>query len=348
MKKYVYLVTVVLLILYPLNASQLLDENSLTKVATGFQFTEGPCWFNDGYLLFSDISGNSIYKWTAESGVELFLSPSGNSNGLAEDNQGRLLLAKHGDRCLSRIEPDSSETIIAAHYDSKKLNSPNDIAIKSNGTIYFTDPPYGIKNNDKELNFNGVFVVIPGEDPRLIDDSLERPNGIAFSPDETILYVADTENKIIVSYTVDPNDSVYNKNTFIQLEESCEPDGIKIDPDGNLYIACSYAGIWIYSKTAELLQTIPIPERTQNLAWGGSDKQTLFITAGTSVYKMEKVESISNPEMVLIPGEEFEMGDHHDLGGAEHRNDEVPVHSVYIDSFYWVNMKLQMNSIVNI
>src|SRR3972149_4725840 len=166
---------------------------TVEKVTDGYQFVEGPLWREPGYLIFSDIPANTVYKWAEAGGKEVFLIPSGNSNGLAADLQDRVLLAQHGNRRISRIEEDNTEIALATHYDNKKLNSPNDIAVKSSGSIYFTDPPYGINPNQEELGFYGIYCLTPDSNLYLLDNSLSRPNGIVFSPDETKLYVNDSQ-----------------------------------------------------------------------------------------------------------------------------------------------------------
>ncbi len=315
--------------------SPLPEEITIEKIASGFQFTEGPCWRKAGYLVFSDISGNTVYKWTPANGAEVFFTPSGNSNGLSEDLDGRLLLAQHGNRCIARMEVDGTETTLATHYDGKRLNSPNDIAVKSDGSIYFTDPPYGINSSLEELGFYGVYRLSPdGSNLTLLVDSLYRPNGLAFSPDETKLYIADTNDKRILVYELETDGSLSNGKIFVTLSGYENPDGLTVDSEGNLYVACSDEGVQIFSPEGKFLDRIEIPERTRNLTWGDEDGNTLYITVGTSVYRIEFEITNIIPELILIPGGEFNMGDHHDLGGLEHGNDELPVHTVNVDSFY--------------
>ena len=315
--------------------SPLPEDITIEKIASGFQFTEGPCWRKAGYLVFSDIRSNIVYKWTSTEGLEIFLQPSGNSNGLAEDNEGRLLLAQHGSRCLARLEVDGSETALATYYNGNRLNSPNDIAVKSDGSIYFTDPPYGINSSQEELGFYGVYRLSPDvSNLTLLVDSLYRPNGLAFSPDESKLYIADSNDKRILVYELETDGSLSNGKIFVTLSGYANPDGLSVDSEGDLFVAGSDEGIWIFSSAGDLLDRIDMPERTRNLTWGDEDRKTLYITAGTSVYRIQFETQNIFPELVQIPGGEFEMGDHHDLGGLEHGNDELPVHNVNVDSFY--------------
>jgi len=283
-------ITVIFVLLFSIVAlaqSPIADDAVLEKIATGFQFTEGPCWRSEGYLVFSDISGNTVYKWTPANGAEVFLTPSGNANGLAEDQDGRLLLAQHGKRQIARLEIDGSETSLASHYDGKRLNSPNDIVLKSDGSIYFTDPPYGIRESEKELSFHGVYRLADGSTtPILLVDSLNRPNGLAFSPDESKLYVCDTDAGRVLVYDVGADGLLINGQEFIKLIGNGKPDGMTVDSDGNIYVASSDDGLNIYASTGDLIDHVDIPERTRNVTLGDKDGRTLYITAGNSVYRL--------------------------------------------------------------
>ncbi|MFH1198103.1 MAG: SMP-30/gluconolactonase/LRE family protein [bacterium] len=260
-------------------------HSQVEKIADGFQFVEGPVWKDGVGLLFSDIPANKVYRWTPETGAEIFLDPSGNSNGLALDVQGRLLLAQHGNRRVARLETDGSQTALATHYDGKKLNSPNDLAVKSDGAIYFTDPPYGINSSQAELNFSGIFRISPTTGAvQLLDKSLYRPNGIALSPDETKLYVNDSEaRKIYVWDIVDS--TITNKKLFAYMNPAGNADGMKVDTEGNLY-STGPLGVWIFKPDGTVIDTVLVSGQTTNCGWGDADRKTLYITSGTAVYKI--------------------------------------------------------------
>jgi len=240
-----------------------------------------------GFLLFSDIPANRILKWSTNEGITLFREPSGNSNGLTQDREGRLLICEHGNRLLSRIEKDGTYTILADRFEGKRLNSPNDVIVKNDGTICFTDPPYGIKPEQQELPFQGVFRLDP-DDRRLtllVKDFL-RPNGLAFSPDEDVLYITDSsERRHVRAFDVNPDGTLGNSRIFAEIrsEEPGNPDGMKVDIEGNLYVSAA-GGIWVYSAQGEGLGIIKTAEIPANCAWGDADWRSLFITARTSVY----------------------------------------------------------------
>ena len=306
------------------------------KVAGGFEFTEGPCWRSDGVLMFSDVSGDTVYTWTAKDGAEAYRNPSGHANGLALDPQGRLLLPQQGLRRVARMEADGSQIALASHYGGKRLNSPNDLVVKSDGSIYFTDPPYGITSAEEELGFYGVYRATSDPlAPELLVCCLFRPNGLAFSPDESLLYLADTNDARVMVFDVNADGTLANQRVFVQKPGELAPDGIKVDADGNLYIAGTAGRIWIYSAAGELLGSIAVPEQTRNLAWGGPDGRSLFVTSGNSVYRVDAIPGATKyPEMTLIPAGEFAMGDHHSFVDPGHPSDEVPIHKVWIDTLY--------------
>ena len=279
----------------------------IERVAGGFEFTEGPVWSPDGALLFSSPNTNSIYRLDPELGrVTLFRPKSGytgvdigryvqpGSNGLAFDLAGRLVICQHGNRRVIRVNPHGDTSVIADAYEGRRLNSPNDVVCRSDGSTWFTDPPFGrpgmADDPDRELAFSGVFRVSPDGEIALIDDSLEGPNGIAFSPDERTLYVGnwDPDAKVVVRYDLSTDGDVLDRSVLFDMTDAPGEDaidGIKVDPKGNLYV-CGPGGIWVISPEGERLDLIELPEAPHNLAWGpGAD--TLYVTAMTSVYRLD-------------------------------------------------------------
>ena len=278
----------------------------IEKLAGGFKFTEGPLWMPEGYLLFSDIPNNAIMKWTPGGAVSVFLKPSGfngsgapegafiGSNGLTLDKQRNLLICQHGNGQLVRRDKDGKLTVLAAKYEGKRLNSPNDVVVKSDGSIYFTDPPYGFPKEDddpgKELKFNGIYRLAGGKLQLLYRD-LTRPNGLAFSPDEKVLYVAnsDPKKKIWMRFDVKSDGTIANGRLFYDVtSQTAEglPDGLKVDTKGNLY--CSGpGGVWIFSSDGKHLGNIEPPEVPANVGWGDADGKTLYMTARTGLYRIK-------------------------------------------------------------
>lgn len=267
------------------------ENNRVERLATGFKFTEGPVWnASEGYILFSDIPANRIYKWSEGEPVTIFREPSGNSNGLTYDRDGRLIICEHGTRRLSRLDEEGGYRVLADRYLGKRLNSPNDVVIRSDGKIYFTDPPYGIEPEGQELNFQGVFLLDDErKELKLLVDDFERPNGLAFSPDERVLYIADSSGRRHVrAFDVEIDGTLNNGRVFAEIRSEIpgNPDGMKMDVDGNLYVAAA-GGVWIFTKEGERIGIIQTPERPSNLAWGGTDLGSLIITARTSLYRVD-------------------------------------------------------------
>ena len=294
---------------------------TLQKLATGYTWTEGPVWIRDGYLLFAEIPSNTIRKVIPGRPATIFLQPSGyqgttpfggrepGSNGMTLDARGRLTVAGHGQRDVYRVEslgdPAPRPTILADSFQGKRLNSPNDLVYKSDGSLYFTDPPYGLPTQAdtdpaKELTVNGVYRLPgaaeqePGAPPQrdkleLLVSDLPRPNGIAFSADEQYLYVSNSgSRKIWMRYPVKPDGTLDAGAVFYDASSDRRdggPDGIKVDRAGNVY-GSGPGGVWIFSPAGRHLATIVIPERVSNVTWGGRDGRSLFITASTSVYEI--------------------------------------------------------------
>ncbi|HEY9900847.1 MAG TPA: SMP-30/gluconolactonase/LRE family protein [Candidatus Sericytochromatia bacterium] len=275
----------------------ILDDNAqVEKVAGDFRFTEGPIWHPKGFLLFSDIPANTLYQWTANKKPEIFRLPSGNANGNTLDREGRLLSAEHGNRRVSRTEKDGTVVTLASQFEGKRLNSPNDLVVKSDGSLYFTDPPYGIKSEQEELGFYGVYRLAPDGKLTLLVKDFVRPNGIAFSPDEKKLYVNDSEKGHIRVFDVKSDGTLGNGQLFAELKDPSKkgvPDGMKVDQEGNVY-STGPGGIWVFSPSGNLLGILEVPEVAANLAWGDSlrdssasrDYKTLYITASNSLYRI--------------------------------------------------------------
>jgi sugar lactone lactonase YvrE len=269
------------------NLEKLLGKSQVEKIITGFQFTEGPVWIPEGFLLFSDIPANTIYKYEPGIKPEIFLKPSNHSNGLTLDQQGRILICEH-ERRVIRLEKDGTRSILAKQYKGKRLNSPNDIVVKKDGSIYFTDPPFGLPNRSegKELDFSGVYRIKEGR-IKLLEDRILLPNGLAFSPDEKYLYVDDSNSGNIYVFNITDNGLLENKRLFASVAgpDGRGGDGMKVDVNGNLFCT-GPEGISVFDQNGGRLGVIVCPERPANLAWGDKDYKSMYITARTSVYRL--------------------------------------------------------------
>jgi gluconolactonase len=257
-------------------------------VATGFKFTEGPVWHPDGVLFFSDIPAHRIFKLMLDGTSEIYREPSGGANGLTLDRQGRLIACEYHSRRVSRTETDGTITVLADNYRGKRLNSPNDVVVKSDGSIYFTDPFYGFPaDQERELDFQGVYRIAPDGLISLLVDDFGVPNGLAFSPDEHILYIDDSRHQHVRAFDVLSDGSLANGRVLIDMKADARgaADGMKVDTTGNLYVTGA-GGTWIVSPTGEHLGTIVTPELPENCAFGGPDYKTLFIAARTSIYSI--------------------------------------------------------------
>ncbi|WHZ24775.1 MAG: Gluconolactonase [Nitrospira sp.] len=282
----------------------------LEKLAGGFLFTEGPVWVpgaanTPGYLLFSDPNANTIYRWSPDGQVSVFRTKSGyagmdigayhqaGSNGLTLDKQGRLTINQHGNRRVIRVEPHGNMTVLADRYDGKRLNSPNDLVYRSDGALYFTDPPFGLPkvfdDPRKELPYSGVYCVKDGQ-VKLVSTDLDAPNGIALSPDEKTLYVNNwnDKKKVILRYDVNADCTLSNGRVFFDMTNAPGGDaldGLKVDQTGNVY-STGPGGLWIISSEGKQLGLIKGPEDPHNMAWGDDDGKTLYITALTGIYRI--------------------------------------------------------------
>jgi gluconolactonase len=281
---------------------ELVDENAeLEQLGTGFTFTEGPLWNPDGFLLFSDMPGDVRRRWDPENGVTEVANPSNKGNGMTFDNDGRLIVCEHVTSSVVRMDPDgtgSGREVLATHYGDKELNSPNDVVVKSDGAIYFTDPTYGRMpgfglEREQDLEFQGVYRIAPeGGDPQLLVDDFSQPNGLCFSADESLLYINDTDRAHIRVFDVQPDGTIANSRVLAENIGSGDlnigdlVDGMKLDERGNVWVT-GPGGVCIFDPEGEHIGTVEVPENVGNLNWGGPNWNWLFIPASTSVYRIE-------------------------------------------------------------
>jgi gluconolactonase len=268
--------------------AQSVGGGALERLWTGFQFVEGPVWKEGVGLLFSDIYPSTIFQWSqGDSTMSVYLKPSDSSNGLTFDHQRNLILTQMQKRRIARQEPDGTITPLVSTYNGKRFNSPNDIVVSSSGAIFFTDPDFNVPaGQTKELSFEGIFRLSPSGRLQVIDSTFDKPNGICFSPDESHLYVNESaQHKIYVWDVV--NDSTFaNKRLFYTIPQTGYADGMKVDSSGNVYCA-GPGGIWVVSPSGSLLTLIVTPQTPSNCAWGDRNRKTLYITAQTSVYRIQ-------------------------------------------------------------
>ena len=277
----------------PIFNTFVLGNAPVKQLATGFDWVEGPVWFGDAdCLLFSDIPNNRILRWNAETGISTFRSPSNFSNGHTRDRQGRLVSCEHLTRRVTRTEHDGTITVLADHYDGKRLNSPNDVVVKSDGSIWFSDPHYGIKQDyegqraEQELPCH-VYRIDPSGDLTIVADDFNCPNGLAFSPDERRIYIADTGRMFQDDPThirvFDVTDTGLSGGGILHAISPGVADGFRCDADGNIWSSAA-DGVHCIASDGTLLGKILVPELVSNVCFGGRHKHRLFITATTSVY----------------------------------------------------------------
>ncbi len=282
---------------------ELIDPSTeLEILGEGFQFTEGPVWHKkEKCLYFSDIPADTMFRFDNLNGVAAFRNPSHFSNGLTLDKSGNIIACEHRSRSVT-IQKENDFVTVADSYQGKKLNSPNDIIISKNGTIYFTDPIYGLQEGlggpaTQELEVQGVYKVAPGtNEPELIFDDFERPNGLALSGDEELLFVNDTVRQHIRVFTKGNDGKYSNGSVFVELfgEGLGRPDGMKLDNFGNVFCT-GPGGIWVFSVTGDLLGKIHLEQKTANLAWGDDDGSCLYITSGTQLLRIKCVTFGNSP-----------------------------------------------------
>ena len=280
---------------------ELVDRGAkVEQLATGFTFTEGPVWNKQGrFLLFSDMPGDTRRRWDEQSGITEIAKPSNKGNGMTYDANGKLLVCEHSTSSVVQMDPDgtgSGREVIASHYQGKELNAPNDVVVKDDGAIYFSDPTYGRMpvfgvEREQELDFQGVYRIPPGGgEPELLIDDFEQPNGLCFSPDESLLYINDTPRAHIRVFDVQQDGTIANGRMFFDnigsgvIEEGI-PDGMKCDERGNIYVT-GPAGVWVISPEGEHLGVIEVPENVGNVNWGGDDWTELYMPSTTSLYRI--------------------------------------------------------------
>lgn len=273
------------------------EDVELEQVATGFDFTEGPIWHPDEkHLIFSDMPGNHMRRWSAEDGITTFRKPSNMANGNCYDALGRIVTCEHATSRVTRTELDGSISVLATHWNGKELNSPNDIVLARDGSIYFTDPTFGRMEyygvpREQELDFQGVFRILPdaeGEpELQLLADDFEQPNGLCFTLDGKDLFVNDTERGHIRLFDVGEDGSLSNDRVWTEVTGEGEgaADGMKVDSAGNVYCT-GPGGVHVFDDRATLLGRILVPEMVANFNWGGDDLRSLFLTASTSLYRV--------------------------------------------------------------
>ena len=287
----------------PDTIDQLVESSKAERLATGFEFTEGPLWHPEGHLLFVNNRINRIYRLEPGGEPEVIRENSGAANGLTFDLQGRLIMCEGDNRQITRMEPDGSLTVIADRLDGKRLNRPNDVVCRSDGSIYFTDPGGRLSPADREIGFNGVHRIAPNGTVSTVITDLESPNGLTFSPDERILYADNTRrddecvqekergevctHQYIRAYDVAPDGSLSNSRIFANMPsaEDGVPDGMKVDTDGRVYCTGS-EGVWVFEPNGNHVGIIRLPEIPANCAWGDADYRTMYFTARSSVYRL--------------------------------------------------------------
>ena len=290
---------------------ELIDADAKIEVlASGFDWSEGPVWVprDGGYLLFSDVPKNTVFKWQEEKGLEPFLKPSGftgigrysdepGSNGLTLDRDGRLISCEHGDRRVSAMKWGEGKVTLADRFEGKRFNSPNDVVVRSDGNVYFTDPPYGLpdreKDDDQQYGFCGVFRIAKNGEVTLVTKDMTRPNGVALSPDEKILYVAQSDGSepIIRAFDVAEDGSTSNSRVFYDAsslfgKHKGAPDGLKVDAKGNVF-STGPGGIHVITPDGKLLGRIDTHQATANCCWGGEKGSVLYITADMYICRIQ-------------------------------------------------------------
>jgi gluconolactonase len=287
-----------LLIFASLASAQDLTEIRVEKIAAGQKFTEGPVWSLEGFLLFSDTVTDRIQKFVPGKGISDFGTRAGGVSGNAYDEQGRLYTCEFRERRVTRMAKNGKIDVLAARFEGKRLNAPNDIVVRRDGTVYFTDPAFGNQQDSRELDFNGVYRITPKGELDVIARWKTRPDGIALAPNGRVLYVTDPDARAIRAYDLDKQGAASNERIVVS-KIAVVPGGVRTDDKGNLYVATK--GVSIYSPTGQFMQDISLAEHASNLAWGDADFQTLFVTARTSVYRIRLTVKGSLPYAPQVP-----------------------------------------------
>jgi gluconolactonase len=255
---------------------------AVQKVAGGFEFTEGPVWSRDNYLLFSDVPANKIWKLNAD-GKAVFREDSKGANGNTYDAQGRLYSCESRSRRVTRTDKKGNIEVLVERFEGKRLNAPNDITVRKDGHVYFTDPAFGDQAEHRELDFHGIYHLPPRGPLALVAKTKGRPNGIALSPNGRILYVADSDDRLIRAFDLAANGGASNERVFISKIDG-PPDGIRTDEKGNLWIAANQVAV--YAPDGKFINKIELAETPRNLAFGEGDFGTLYVTAQKSIYRV--------------------------------------------------------------
>jgi len=266
-------------------AAQEAPDLLIDRVATGFRFTEGPAWSREGFLVFSDVPNDKIMKYVPGQKPTVFRENSNGANGNCFDAQGRFYTCESRTRRVVRMDKKGEMQVVAEKWDGKRLNAPNDIVVRKDGHIYFTDPAFGNQADSRELDFFGVYHIAPKGEIQLIAKPTGRPNGIALSANGHILYVANSDEHNVRAYDVDRNGEVSHERVVIQAVEGV-PDGIRVDDKGNIYVTAS--GVAVYDSQGKQVDTLGMPETPANCAFGDADLESLYITARTSLYRARR------------------------------------------------------------
>lgn len=266
-------------------AAQESQDLLIDRVATGFRFTEGPAWSREGFLLFSDVPNDKIMKYVPGQKPTVFRENSNGANGNCFDAQGRFYTCESRTRRVVRVDKKGEMQVLAEKWDGKRLNAPNDIVVRKDGHIYFTDPAFGNQADTRELDFFGVYHISPKGDLQLIAKPVGRPNGIALSANGHILYVANSDEHNVRAYDVDRGGEVSHERVVITGVDGV-PDGIRVDDKGNIYVTAS--GVAVYDAQGKPVETLGMPETPANCAFGETDLESLYITARTSLYRARR------------------------------------------------------------